>query len=167
MYIYIYISKWGGCPNGIFHPWVRWDRGWRSSEILPPSPSPPPKSGCLVIIVSLHFLTHSRDLDVLAWAYCREFRYGTVTFSYNKVLLSKKRVIFWKIILSMGGKWALGHGPPWAHSAARPLSGPPSARRATPRGPGPWPRPGPGAQIWMVWIQYMKIIRYIKYLNIF
>ncbi len=32
-----------GCPNGIFHPWLR--GGWRRVEILPPPPSPPPSSG--------------------------------------------------------------------------------------------------------------------------
>ena len=55
------------------------------------------------------------------------------------IKLSNKKWHFWKIILSMIGNWTLGQGP-WALSAARPLSGPPSAR---PRGP----RPGPFAKL--------------------
>ena len=56
-------------PNGIFHPWVRWDGGVEVAGICFSSAAAAvahPKSGCLVIIVFLRFLTHSRALNVLA-----------------------------------------------------------------------------------------------------
>ena len=54
-------------------------------EILPPSPPPPssspPQSGYLVIIVSLCFLTHMRDIDTILAGNRSQSRCGSFLFS--------------------------------------------------------------------------------------
>ena len=81
IYIYIYRSE-GDARTGYFIPGCDGIGGWRSSEnssVVVVAVAP--KSGSLVKIGILRFLTHSRDLDVLASRPCREFRYGTFLFS--------------------------------------------------------------------------------------
>ena len=77
-----YIEVRGDARTGYFIPGCDGIGGWRSlenSSVVVVAVAP--KSGSLVKIGILRFLTHSRDLDVLASRPCREFRYGTFLFS--------------------------------------------------------------------------------------
>ena len=66
-------------------------------EILPPPPpSSPSESGCLAIIVSLHFLTHMRDLDAILAGNRSQSRCGSFLFSRIYGFLKNTEIHFKK-----------------------------------------------------------------------
>ena len=74
-----------GMPNGIFHPWVRWDSGMEVAgkffRRCRRRRRRPPQKWVFGDYCFPSFLIHSRAMNVLASAHCREFRYGTFMFS--------------------------------------------------------------------------------------
>ena len=88
-----------GARTGYVIPGRDGNGGWRFGEILPPqSPSPStPKSRVFGEIGFLRFVTHSRAMNFLAWAYGSYGRGGSFLFElsrWKKSLFQNKTLYF-------------------------------------------------------------------------